>query len=65
MLIDASGRITRPYQTYFYVYSSQSTQSSSAKVAFDTAAQNVGNAFNTSTNTFTAPTFDPEGNLID
>jgi|GEM_PF-2390496 len=53
--IDSAGRVTMPYQPRFFAYASASSSASGAKVPFDVAPLNVGSAFNTSTNTFTAP----------
>mgnify|MGYP003342547798 CR=1 FL=1 len=56
MKIDSSGRVTLPYQPYFYAGSTYSgTLISSALMPFDTAAVNRGNHYNTSTYLFTAP----------
>jgi len=54
--VDPSGRVTLPYQPYFYAGSTYSgTLISSALMPFDTAAVNRGNHYNTSTYLFTAP----------
>jgi hypothetical protein len=53
MRIDSAGRVTTPYQTSFAAYISGNTFSSSP--IFDVVSFNVGNAYNSSTGTFTAP----------
>jgi hypothetical protein len=55
MSINSSGYVTKPYQPAFFAYSSGTSMTSGNKVQFDSAPLNVGNCFNTSTNTFTAP----------
>lgn len=58
MRIDASGRVTKPYQPAFYArYSSGGTLTlaDGQVFAFNTAEINVGSAYNTSTGRFTAP----------
>jgi len=56
--IDASGRMTNPYQPSFYAnitsgYSISSGQTNA--LTFNSVIFNVGNHYNSSTNTFTAP----------
>jgi hypothetical protein len=53
--ISPAGYVTKPYQPAFFAYSSGTSMTSGNKVQFDSAPLNVGNCFNTSTNTFTAP----------
>jgi hypothetical protein len=58
MRIDASGRITKPYQPFARVYYrnvATYTVSSGQIIPFNTADENVGNCFNTSTGRFTCP----------
>ena len=58
MRIDASGRVTMPYQPYFYVYSSavNLSYSSNQVLPFDLIYQEQGGSnYNTSTSRFTAP----------
>ena len=59
MRVDASGRVTMPYQPYFaaemnntgaYINTAQQTA-----LPFNTLVHNIGNHFNTSTYRFTAP----------
>jgi hypothetical protein len=55
--IDGSGRVTKPYQPYFYAYSSGNFSSGqNAEItAYNTALSNVGSCYSTSTGRFTAP----------
>ena len=57
MRIDSAGRVTMPYQPYFYAGSTHGgTYISTALMPYDTTAVNTGNHYNTSTYLFTAPT---------
>ena len=54
--IDSAGRVTMPYQPYFYAGSTHSgTYTAGALMPYDTVATNTGNHYNTSTYLFTAP----------
>ena len=55
--IDASGRVTKPYQPSFVARFSGSSKDGStiSPIQFNTAPLNVGSCFNTSTYKFTAP----------
>ena len=56
MRIDASGRVTKPYQPAFAVSMSGSgSRAANSVIPFDTALLNTGNYFNTSTYLFTTP----------
>ena len=57
MRIDASGRVTMPYQPAFSAYHSSNIAYNSigSPIQFNTTRYNVGNHFNTSTYQFTAP----------
>ena len=58
MRIDASGRVTMPYQPAFHAYhdvGSSNTYAAWQAFQFNTVITNVGNHFNTSTYKFTAP----------
>jgi len=57
MIIDSSGRVTMPYQPYFYARGAESsyTLTNGADFPFNNAIVNVGSHFNTSTYRFTAP----------
>lgn len=58
MVLDASGRLTLPYQPAFLAgisSASDATYTAGQFLAFNTAPFNRGNNFNTSTNKFTAP----------
>ena len=52
--IDASGRVTKPYQPVFQAYSLSSGSSNSDQV-FPSTRINIGNHYSTSTGRFTAP----------
>ena len=54
MRIDASGRVTMPYQPSFFAKGAQ-TRTSGAFTAWGTVYHNNGNHFNSSTGVFTAP----------
>ena len=53
--IDSSGRVTKPYQVYFYATTSGSQNTTSGIIPYTVANYNVGNHYNTTTSTFTAP----------
>jgi len=59
--VDSSGRITKPFQPYFYATRSGNqtnfdmTASSTSVVVYNTTSANVGNHYSTSTGLFTAP----------
>jgi len=53
--VDSGGRMTMGYQPRFYAWANNTSMSSGNKIAYDTAPLNIGNCFNTTTNTFTAP----------
>jgi len=57
MRIDASGRVTKPYQPSFFASGNQGfqTTASGATIVLDTATFNVGSHYSTSTGRFTAP----------
>lgn len=54
MRIDNQGRVTTPYQPRFHVTKTNG-HGTTGKITFNTADVNVGNNYNTSTGTFTAP----------
>ena len=54
--IDLAGRITTPNQPYFFAYATaQGVSISNGIMPYDQTSTNVGNHFNTSNYTFTAP----------
>lgn len=53
MRIDSAGRVTMPYQPSFNVYNG--TAGVGQDISFASVRHNIGNCWNTSTNTFTAP----------
>ena len=58
LAVDASGRVTMPYQPAFHSYmflTNNWTGNAGDVVPFDTAEFNIGGHFNTSTYRFTAP----------
>jgi len=57
LIVDSAGRVTMPYQPMFSAHGTSSGTSWSTAVVlpFNTATANVGNHYNTSTYTFTAP----------
>jgi len=56
MRIDSSGRVTMPYQPYFYAGStSGGTYISEGVMPYNTVSSNIGGHFNTTTHKFTAP----------
>jgi hypothetical protein len=57
MRIDASGRVTTPFQPAFIAkgLASQTTYTRNQVVVFNTAAYNVGSSYNTANGRFTAP----------
>jgi hypothetical protein len=57
MRIDASGRVTKPYQPSFFASGNQGfqTTASGGTIVLDTTSFNVGSHYSTSTGRFTAP----------
>jgi hypothetical protein len=57
MRIDASGRVTTPYQPAFIAagLAAQTTYTASQVIVFNTAPLNIGSGYSTSTGRFTAP----------
>ena len=60
MRIDASGRVTMPYQPAFHAtianaFTGNGSVSGSETITFDSASVNVGGHYDTSTGRFTAP----------
>jgi hypothetical protein len=55
LIIDSSGRVTTPYQVYFYARPSTSINQTSGTLQYSAVDYNIGNHYNTSTYTFTAP----------
>lgn len=55
MIIDSSGRATKPYQPYFYAGGTTNGTATTTTIPFNSTDHNVGNHFNTSNYTFTAP----------
>jgi len=57
LVVDSVGRVTMPYQPAFRVHRSTATWEvySLQTVIWDTATLNIGNHFNTTNGTFTAP----------
>jgi len=55
--IDSAGRVTKPLQPSFRAYMAQNafTLAANTKFPYNATEHNIGNYFNTSTNTFTAP----------
>ena len=53
--VDSSGRVTTPYQVYFYARTSGSGNHTSGTLPYSVVDYNIGNHYNTSTYTFTAP----------
>ena len=54
--VDSAGRVTMPYQPYFYAGSTHSgTYINGAVMPYDTVSTNTGSHYNTSTYLFTAP----------
>ena len=53
--VDSSGRVTTPYQVYFYARPSTSINQTSGTLQYSAVDYNVGNHYNSSTYTFTAP----------
>lgn len=53
--IDTSGRVTMPYQPVFHAVSNGSTPTSGSTLLFQVERTNIGNCYNASTSTFTAP----------
>lgn len=54
LLIDSSGRVSRPNTPAFYAYNG-ANQTSESVIQFTTAGVNVGSHYNTTTYRFTAP----------
>ena len=52
---NSSGYVTMPYQVAFHVRVNNGTYITTSPVPFSNAVYNIGNAWNTSTYTFTAP----------
>jgi len=55
MKIDSAGRVTMPYQPGFAAYSPATSTGSGAIIIYGSTYHNIGNHYNTSTGTFTAP----------
>ena len=57
MCIDSSGRVTMPYQPFFYARKSTTPQTvaNGVTATFDVTVTNIGSHYSTSTNRFTAP----------
>ena len=55
MRIDASGRVTTPFQPAFYAFASSSIVYNNATVTLDSTKFNIGSCYSTSTGRFTAP----------
>jgi hypothetical protein len=56
MRIDSSGRVTKPYQPYFYAYASANFSSGqNSELPYNAILYNIGSHYNTSTYRFTAP----------
>ena len=55
MRIDGDGRVTTPHQPYFYAGGTNNGFVNNNKIPFNSAAHNIGNHYNTSNYTFTAP----------
>ena len=55
MTIDASGRVTMPYQPSFHAYDATGHTWANQEVIGASTSYNVGNHYNTSTGRFTAP----------
>ena len=56
LMVDGVGHVTMPNQPYFYVRgTTNGTNSSTAVIPFNSSVYNVGNHYNTSNYTFTAP----------
>ena len=56
IVTDSTGRVTIPYQPAFRVYDSQGGHvTRNGTIPFNSAHENIGGHFNTSTYTFTAP----------
>ena len=53
--IDTTGRVTTPNQPYFYAGGTNNGFVNNNKIPFNSAAHNIGNHYNTSNYTFTAP----------
>jgi C1q domain len=56
MKYDSAGRVTKPYQPFFYARKTNSqTVPAGTTVSFDAITTNIGSHYSTSTNRFTAP----------
>ena len=55
LVIDASGRVTMPYQPAFHAYGGGSQSGNNVIIAFTTTSHNNGSCYSTSTYRFTAP----------
>lgn len=55
MTIDTSGHVTTPTQPYFYAGGNTNGTAATGTIPFNTTEYNVGNHYNTSNYTFTAP----------
>ena len=55
MTIDASGRVTMPYQAGFAAYSPATGTGGQNPIVYGSTYHNIGNHYNTSTGIFTAP----------
>jgi hypothetical protein len=55
MTIDASGRVTMPYQASFNAYAPAASTPAGSDIVYGSTYHNIGNHYNTSTGVFTAP----------
>ena len=55
LAIDASGRVTMPYQPSFHAHAGSTAETAGSVIVYPSTFSNVGNHYNTSTGVFTAP----------
>lgn len=55
LTIDSSGRLLTPNQVYFYARANSGTTTSGSNLPFSIVDYNIGNGYNSSNYTFTAP----------
>lgn len=56
MRVDQAGRVTKPYQPFFSAYKTSGASNTAGQtIIWNTAINNIGNHYNTSTGRFTAP----------